>query len=64
MRYSDDLQERIRQRAYFLWQAAGEPEGRGDFFYREAEKQEVAPTQPAELGTADLADDPAKFAGF
>jgi hypothetical protein len=32
-------EDEIRQRAYELWLAAGEPEGRADSFWYEAEKE-------------------------
>jgi DUF2934 family protein len=38
-----DLPEQdIRHRAYRLWQAAGEPEGRADRFWYQAEKEILA----------------------
>lgn len=36
---SDDDQERIRERAYALWEAAGSPEGDDLWFWVEAERQ-------------------------
>ncbi|WP_353619922.1 DUF2934 domain-containing protein [Mesorhizobium sp. BR1-1-16] len=32
--------ERIRERAYYLWQQAGAPEGRTEEFWRDAEQHE------------------------
>jgi hypothetical protein len=44
----DDREERIRHRAYALWQAAGEPEGRDAEFWTKAEfeivDEEAAPS--------------------
>jgi hypothetical protein len=33
------LQHRIRDRAYELWQAAGEPQGKADQFWQQAEQE-------------------------
>ena len=44
----DDREELIRRRAHVLWQDAGEPEGRHDEFWfqaeNEIERQEAAPS--------------------
>jgi DUF2934 family protein len=37
--------QEIRDRAYRLWQAAGEPEGRADDFWYQAEKELLAERQ-------------------
>ncbi len=39
LRMTDDLQERIRQRAIQIWEAAGRPDGEHDQHWREAEAQ-------------------------
>jgi len=36
---SEDREERIRQRAYQLWEADGSPEGRADEYWHEAAAQ-------------------------
>lgn len=59
----DDLEHRIRERAFLLWEEAGCPENRAEEFYLRARETELNVTQPAELG-AEPAADPAKFAGF
>jgi len=57
----DDIEARIREHAFLLWQEAGCPEDRAEEFWARAEQVERGTTQPAEL---DQALDPAKFAGF
>jgi hypothetical protein len=57
----DDINERIREHAFQLWEAAGCPPDRAEEFWVRAEEVERGLTQPAELETPD---DPAKFAGF
>ncbi|WFU44999.1 DUF2934 domain-containing protein [Bradyrhizobium sp. CB82] len=47
--YEDD----IRARAYKLWEAAGRPEGRGDEFWKEAERQLKEEQVRHELKTPD-----------
>jgi hypothetical protein len=44
-----DRHERIRQRAYELWEQEGRPEGRAEEYWRRAEAE-----VPAEGGTADM----------
>ena len=41
MDYSSDteLQERIRARAHALWEQAGQPDGREDEFWHQAERE-------------------------
>jgi hypothetical protein len=39
-RTSQDLEQRVSRRAYFLWLEAGRPEGRAEEFWAEAAKQE------------------------
>ena len=39
---SDDRDQRIRQRAYELWQQAGSPEDRHEEFWHQAEAEERA----------------------
>ena len=39
-RTSQDLEQRVSRRAYFLWQEAGRPDGRAEDFWADAAKQE------------------------
>jgi hypothetical protein len=59
----DDIEQRIRENAFHLWEQAGCPEGRAEEFWARAEAVErgLGETQPAET---DKDQDPAKFAGF
>jgi hypothetical protein len=57
----DDLEARIREHAFLLWEAAGCPEDRAEEFWIRAEQVERGEVQPAET---DTKTDPAKFAGF
>jgi hypothetical protein len=41
-----DLEERVRERAYHLWLAAGSPEGRAEEFWAEAEQIEGGHVEP------------------
>ncbi len=61
MFHMDDIEARIREHAFQLWQQAGCPEGRAQEFWDRAEAAERGLTQPAEV---DQTLDPAKFAGF
>ena len=36
---SDPTEEQIRARAHQLWELAGQPEGRGDEFWHQAERE-------------------------
>jgi hypothetical protein len=60
----DDREEQLRQRAYGIWQAEGEPHGRDRDHWEKAERElteavpdePVAAAKPAALGTkADTA---------
>jgi hypothetical protein len=57
----DDIEHRIREHAFQLWEQAGCPEGRAQEFWDRAREVELGLTQPAETGGEV---DPAKFAGF
>jgi hypothetical protein len=57
----NDIESRIRQHAYQLWQKHGCPEGRDEEFWRQAKAKELGLMQPAEV---DKTNDPAKSAGF
>jgi len=58
----DDLEKRIREHAFQLWEQAGCPEGRAEEFWELAQRAETIGTaQPAET---EQDPDPAKFAGF
>ena len=59
----EQTEQRIRDRARQLWEAAGRPDGRDAEFWRQARQAELGEVQPAELGDEPPAD-PAKFAGF
>lgn len=39
MAEGDDLEHRIRERAYALWQQAGSPDGRQDEFWHQARQE-------------------------
>ncbi len=59
MSYFDaSSEEQIRQRAYALWKAAGEPEGREDEFWHRAQSEiaEAQMPQP-EVGTVVTHDE-------
>jgi hypothetical protein len=43
-----EWEQRIRERAYFLWQAEGCPEGRGAEFWDRARALEPEPARPTE----------------
>jgi hypothetical protein len=50
-----ELERRIRERAYFLWEADGRPEGRAEEFWARAVEREVAarsgqPSAPKAIG--------------
>jgi Protein of unknown function (DUF2934) len=45
---SSPTEEKIRSRAYQLWQSSGEPAGQMDTFWYQAEKQLIA--EGSELG--------------
>ena len=36
----DGFEERVRERAYSLWERAGRPEGRADEFWEQARREE------------------------
>jgi hypothetical protein len=46
--------EEIRDRAYVLWQEAGEPDGRDQEFWHQAERE------LAEAGAVDTSEEPAE----
>lgn len=48
----EEMTERIRERAYQLWQAAGSPENRADDYWYEAETQVRAGVVPVKSGRA------------
>jgi hypothetical protein len=56
-----NLETRIREHAFRLWQEAGCPPERAEEFWAKAEAVELGLTQPAEL---EEAENPAQFAGF
>ncbi len=59
----DDIEARIREHAFLLWEQAGCPPGRAEEFWAIAEQAECGTRQPAELEKPE-SEDPAKFAGF
>ena len=46
-RTSQDLEQRISRRAYFLWQEAGQPDGKAEGFWTDAAKAEEFGERPA-----------------
>ncbi|CAM2149753.1 DUF2934 domain-containing protein [Paraburkholderia tropica] len=55
---NDEREERIRRRAYQLWEDDGSPEGKADEYWGRAEKQ-VAAEYDAEGEVSDVATDQA-----
>ncbi|HTR10482.1 MAG TPA: DUF2934 domain-containing protein [Paraburkholderia sp.] len=55
---NDEREERIRQRAYQLWQDDGAPDGKSDEYWSRAEKQ-IAAEYDAEGATSHIASDQA-----
>jgi len=45
--------ERVRERAYFLWREAGCPEGRAEEFWRRAEAEDAPELEPELLAVAE-----------
>ncbi len=43
---NEDFEQRVRERAYALWEAAGSPEGRADEFWDRARSQIEAEDDP------------------
>ena len=60
----DDLEQRIRVRAFHLWENAGYPDGRDEEFWMKARELELGLTQPAEVEEVPPMAYPAQFAGF
>ena len=60
----DDLEQRIRVRAFHLWENAGYPDGRDEEFWTKARELELGLTQPAEVEEVPPMANPAQFAGF
>ena len=60
----DDLEQRIRVRAFHLWENAGYPEGKDEEFWMKARELELGLTQPAEIEEVPPMANPATFAGF
>jgi hypothetical protein len=48
----DDLEQRIRERAFFLWQEAGCPEGRAEEFWYRAREMEAGSEQTPKTPSA------------
>jgi len=57
---SEDREERIRQRAYQLWEADGSPEGRADDYWHKAAAQIDAATGAGTDASEVAADQTAK----
>ncbi|CAD6552893.1 hypothetical protein LMG27952_05342 [Paraburkholderia hiiakae] len=55
---NDEREERIRRRAYQLWEDDGAPEGRADEYWSRAEKQ-IAAEYDVEGDTPNIASDQA-----
>ena len=53
-----DVEERVRRRAYGLWEEAGRPEGRGNEFWREAWDEITSGSQRASSCTTSIAELP------
>lgn len=53
---NDEREERIRRRAYQLWEDDGAPEGKADEYWSRAERQ-IAAEYDAEGETAHVASD-------
>ena len=47
-----DIETRVRQRAYELWEEAGRPEGRGDEFWHQAQA-DIMPMMPVGVENTD-----------
>ncbi|WP_321924129.1 DUF2934 domain-containing protein [Paraburkholderia guartelaensis] len=58
MTMNEQREERVRRRAYQLWEDDGAPEGRADEYWSRAEKQ-VAAEYDAEGETSSIASDQA-----
>jgi len=50
-----DLKEAIRERAYHLWIADGQPEGRSDIYWLNAQREILTVAVESSDGTADAA---------
>ncbi len=48
MEAKPSLEQRIRERAYFLWLAAGRPEGQSDAFWAQAREIELEASRVTE----------------
>jgi hypothetical protein len=44
---TQDLEQRIRERAYLLWEMEGKPDGRADEYWHRARERVTAETQSA-----------------
>src|SRR4051794_41275611 len=53
-----DWEERMRVRAYYLWEQAGRPEGSEAAFWAEAERQMRAEAPPASTAGTETWTDP------
>ena len=47
---TSELEERVRERAYFLWEREGRPEGRAEEYWRRAAELEAAEAAPEGKG--------------
>ena len=48
----EDIEQRVRRRAYELWEAAGRPNGRGDEFWHEAWSDITSGGEQEDVGSA------------
>ncbi|CAL8972002.1 hypothetical protein RHODGE_RHODGE_02458 [Rhodoplanes serenus] len=51
---SQTLQERIRERAYHIWNGSGRPDGRDEQFWLQAEREILAETATASVSTTSV----------
>lgn len=57
---SQTLQERIRERAYHIWNGSGRPDGRDEQFWLQAEREIVAETATASTSATTVPTAPAE----
>jgi hypothetical protein len=66
----DDIENRVRERAFQLWQEAGCPEGRAEEFWHRAREIELGLSGPTDKQIDEAGDDsfpasdPTSFAEF
>ncbi len=55
-----NLEEAIRERAYHLWIADGQPEGQADLYWLNAQREMLATSVESSASSAAVATQPAK----